>query len=1072
MFFEQNDSSQNGKPDEHYTSESHLFSLSDSFTTSLQDLKQLHNRENVYTPADQIPNLSLLSPDGGISITSGKSKDMQPNPNQPFSVLKLIESGGDISKAFELLKNTLGNGEAHENSARHILELLTSNQSEDKELGKKVICIMQNGSYSDRAMVLQILDFSNSIERRNELIKAMEDPATKQGVQVLMDWYSSAGRKERLAAADLVDMIGSPLGRDAGSAKQLLTLLGGNTEQQGIAKSIMLNINDRELREQMLKLLSNGEHADAAKKLVAMLQEDTQKAAVINLLAVFSTNNGAEAGIKLMRMLVSPSTRENASAILTNTDGPENAKMILELLSSRKNREAADELVKMLRSSNASEHLKANRLLGALGTSNASNNPEFNEIRGVDTRTQQLGFRLLEMLSTNEHREAAKQMLGKVENSTVLEKLLDMLEKPENRQLGETLLKMLDRESPTVHRMLENFNLEETKKCLDLLKGSPAAWHLKQLMAANSEGCKHLLKLLTSSDPSSVQAGEKALSLLGNTHHDLDTRQVLRAKLPPAETVKLLDLLTSNRPGARELLGLTSAETLQVPDEPSGVETLLKMLCSKDAAVRKDAERYLDMLSKQETRDQATGLLGTLNTEKSLRCMLAIKDNERTRAGAEKLTELLSSPNLATQFRARLLVSRLSSDSASEQRHGQQLLEMLSDPKQQDKAVRLISNVRYLENFMQLTDSSTAVTPEQKEIRQKLLDMLNNGDLRNLIKANTLVELLTGDSATTKAVTTLLMDKSRQQELSAILSLETGDRCAALIQLTNSPETSAAGKVLIELLKSGDNSKIQSVTALLDTQLSNDGQFRDGQGPYNQFIGLLNKPETRAIATKALLLAQEQALVNTVLKLMNRPGGSQMIEQLTELRKDPASKLMAETMLAELRSSESIAVVLKMLENPKQANLAKSLVAELSTADANFRNGTLRLLDLLGSSSTSALGTTLAEMLVNPTEKALAESILSSLNFLQLRNLSPTFLAHLRDKANSSSAAFVLELFQSDNSSDHRAIANLSSLLRSSDVKTQEEGKRLLNMLNSDKNRDDAIRKLKRFSFAGRAFDG
>ena len=72
-----------------------------------------------------------------------------------------------------------------------------------------------------------------------------------------------------------------------------------------------------------------------------------------------------------------------------------------------------------------------------------------------------------------------------------------------------------------------------------------------------------------------------------------------------------------------------------------------------------------------------------------------------------------------------------------------------------------------------------------------------------------------------------------------------------------------------------------------------------------------------------------------------------------------------------------------------------------------------------------------------------------------------------RRGANAGAAEFVVELIKSEDPSDIRAVQTLARMLIGPDAKLKAEGERLLRLLNSDRHRHDALRKLKQTALPG-----
>lgn len=500
-----------------------------------------------------------------------------------------------------------------------------------------------------------------------------EDPQTKAAAeQLLQRSLGSNGRPEflamlRFAREGSVNTLARMLSNEKtkSAAEVILKLSAGEPQAEAFAQELLLNLASKnpkviENAQKMVDLLASNDPQKRrlGEKLVAFMPEYSARAAFFALTEKNPSKSDEQNLIadRLLKLMTSDDPKENRGAnaavqMSSESATPaerENAKKLLQMLARTETDKSAESILKHLTTDQIGLFLQlmsdpkhapgANVLLEVIKSG------DLNKIRSVGA--------LLENLSPRRERRLGevRDIDGQVRGPD--QEYLDLLAKLSDPKTAEfakkTLLLAQTREELALPAKLLQFT--QGQKTLELM----------MTMLAGDESRKDLAMTIIRANLSTDHA-QQLLKMAGNPA-DKEAVLVLTVMLKdressgPFDATRLLDLRATAAPGSRQL------------------------------AI---ANQLLKMYANPKTAEFANQIMSTAN-DRELPQLLHLLNGGHSEAVKNVLTELINSNNFADKTIVRRLLGNLADSDETKRKQGLRLLEMLSNDKHKELALRML----------------------------------------------------------------------------------------------------------------------------------------------------------------------------------------------------------------------------------------------------------------------------------------------------------------------------------------------------------------------------------------------
>jgi hypothetical protein len=798
-------------------------------------------------------------------------------------------------------------------SATNLLTLLSSNDTVDQKLAQQLLQFL-GGDTKDRFAATTILTQLDDDRSRSRMCDLLASPQYREAAQKLLEDLNG-DQTRRAAAKRLLSLAGSPdsNNKDEGSGNSdeskkesktfnhLMKMLADPAEQRK-AHLILNQLSNNVVLDKMVDLLSNPKYKTESQELLNLLESNsiydkTAVSSVLSMLASPDTNTKSD-GESLLQMLADPEQKDSAKLLLSKVTSAKGCHRMLELLKDPANEDTTDTLFNMLKDPAGS--VTARRLLESL------------ESPGQFTKA-------LEILQSPSFEQAAvriKKLLGTETGAKGVAELMEMLNSNrEDYYRISAQLTLQDLNNPIeggekAFRLLQAGQPQAEMLELRSLLADPATRQVGEFLSEHArEGGHKLLSMLASSDQATAKAAGTLMEMLKHPDQKDLAWSIIRNLGSKEQIQQLVELMETDNghKGISEIMRLLDSDNTKIT-----ALQLLNMLTGSDEADKRTGKQFLQLLSDDNQNNMARNFLINSATREDLRefLKLAFPPEGHSASEAElakQLHEMLKSSNPAEHAAAvsLTLLSSLGLES------GQKIKEMLSDPdKQKDARVMLTQlNPNQYDTLFRLMKAD-----ETKDAAAVMLDMLRSGDqkqargVRSLLNAS--VRNRTGDIQTKEITKLLGKEETREIAKKALMlvsddfSLETmselssmkdshnyiqklaemhenpetkaaaealisaGSRNAkTLLDMMNNPKEQANSKLLIGLLQSDEDTKVNAASRLL-TMLGSNNASRIETG--KQFLNMLTDESRRQDAEQFLELFGEGGL--SLMKIMEDKG--------------------------------------------------------------------------------------------------------------------------------------------------------------------------------------------------------
>jgi hypothetical protein len=1006
-------------------------------------------------------------------------------------------------------------------SASELLRLINSKSPEEKSDGLRLLKLLNAPEQRDRANAAGVLESVPNADQRRYLIDKLESPESKSGAQKLLEMMSSTSKKEREIGEGLL----SEASREGGSrrAEKLITLLGGNEQQQAVARTVLTRVREPGPQNELLNLLASKENAAAGKEIVSMLNGSAdQRTAARNMLefaynkvdrpaqgtyiSASEQKSGAETIKTLLKKIASPAEQGEAVTMLKSLQNISQATKLFDLMNNPAHKDASRELLKMLDSKNYSEQRSATAVLEMLGA-RASVDPDGQRIAGLYADSRKLradvGNGLLKMLGKPEERDAAKQMLSDVYQPLDLrvsrgfpvtevpglielkraqnliaqapkdgEQLMSMLKKLDTRAVGKEMLSSLS-SSQEIKQMLDFLSKPENEKDANQLR------ELTQYLPVGKTG--NLMKMLVSENSDTRSTGEELLKRLQNPLERFDVQSLLSADLSAKNVRALNKLLTDvgTKPTAEAIKEMLSSGA----EGALNARALLRMSDSDQLATRQAFSSVVKMLSNPQQSDIAKQLVSSFENistgdSSTFERMVQALGNEKECKGAQELIKLMKSGEDGINPRAIELMAKLNDGEPRTRQTAEIMLQMLGDPDKSKLARNLVDSLRTDQwtEFLKQTSSAPNQTAAQKEISKQLTQLMGSNNPLERIGVSNLIDMLkpvnteygtaedTVRLAAGKHLLGMLGAQKEQANARGILTkLERTSDLVGLAGLLKDPSRAAAGRMLTDMLRSNNPQEVQSATAFIRA-LSNP----DNVG----FSGDLTKKLTDGVNRVVSMLGKPETrdLAKLGLSTISQPAH---VANITEMLADKRFHGDLKKLNEMARSPGDAQTVNSMLDSLPNAKQISAMLALKDKQPAGFEQLASMLNNENGDGGLFPARRAL-ELLSsnNPAEKRAGNEYVKMLSSDSERAVAQKLLSNLlvgdesflqlmRNPQMKNASDALLRMMENG---DDLAVNTLMGLLQDGKKEQRTQGESLLNMLNDPKYESAAIRMLRKIN--------
>ncbi len=168
---------------------------------------------------------------------------------------------------------------------------------------------------------------------------------------------------------------------------------------------------------------------------------------------------------------------------------------------------------------------------------------------------------------------------------------------------------------------------------------------------------------------------------------------------------------------------------------------------------------------------------------------------------------------------------------------------------------------------------------------------------------------------------TMIGDSKKQDTAKIILKNLSEVQCVGLIHLLDQPNTAESSKILMRMLSSKESAQSHAVGNLLTLVIADLNEvYRRRQrsaevSSSENWINMLNKPETRELAEKALRFAQSPQDAIVVAQLLRSEEGRKLIQRLPQISAREDGPSMVRTLLSTDSANETLQLV-KIFDDP------------------------------------------------------------------------------------------------------------------------------------------------------------
>ncbi len=1013
--------------------------------------KKLNSREQ---PDDVVAALSKLS-----------------DPMQLINYLQVVGSPEMTTAAKELTAKLQDakNGAV----AKDVLRSLDSNLPIDKADGNELLNMINNQNGTIRSSAWKLIDSVPDVFERNKVLRVISDPSMSTASAALLDWLGSNVPNTRNAARKLVSIlpteerVANPINKDETPiAHFLLAMANKDKSGQDCCLSLIARTNHWQLN-QIQQLMSLDAKAgqtiiswlagnDSSKQNAAAVYLNCSHTTQIELSQSLGTDKGQKQVVSLLNggnagcRLAFPKVIDNLINLRGETDP--NLQRGLRLIE------------EYLVSNRPTDQVIAQRALSAYSYPSHSED----------------ALNLIKMLGHSDTQEQAKEMLRVVMQPAQREKLLVI--HCLNRQLGQTLLKLLDsNDSKPLLNVVEAalplpgneiFDVGKIAKFVDIVKSPDKAMAADKLKTTvHPSGVASLMKLLTSTAKDELTAGEKILANLNSKSFKQEYVALLNGGLSPRDLVAAMAQEKTDPPSFSSLVRASKGS----PNERGLARDVCRMLNENYDFRNPNAKRLLGIMGNKDYAEKLNKLVSHFDTDLSYedrlhrlnlfgqrvrfppdraRCfeLLNMADNN-AKAAQALLTMWLSSSEQTSKAAKKLLDLRLS-DNAAEHRLGINLSQHLETPKFQladffsyaeAKENNPASDLRAWNWFVSKMGSSD-IDDQKAAVRLSILLRQDSEESRRPTGNTQAGEMLVGmlcSARHKKLAEGILRNldvkgiidftwmasfdaKSRMPtpELDRLFPhMGVSDCLSAWLQSPNPKD----GEVVRKLLTVDNMSRNAAVKHLWANK--------------NKF----------SFARDVLELAENPSQIEYVLRMLQTQQGEKVLRQTLQLCGTAEGKKFAAKLIsAELRDDEA-SELLKRVTNSQTKQGAERLLSQIvieNGASPFFGDAGRQLLHMLSDQKKKDAGESLLLYWSNhPTRVPLQAHVVFASIF------SRTDLQV--------SAANIKSLIESKEPSDNEAATRLACLLQSHSVKSREIGEELVLMLNNERHRSAAIRRLK-----------
>ncbi|MFN8659002.1 MAG: hypothetical protein U0105_21885 [Candidatus Obscuribacterales bacterium] len=1033
------------------------------------------------------------------------------SPQHVHQMLELLKDPAQKRAADRLLSMLHHeDGQLPDRAAQQLLDLLTNPFVPEKGDGARLLKLFNSEKAEERESAEKLLRAVGDAEHRHELLKFIEDPQMRPGVDRLLDLASSPRRREREKWEDVYCKLDGTGSAEDKIGRQIVALLAGDEKQQAIAKTIVTRTQSDQEQSRLLDLLAEPKTKEAGQKLLEWLQgDDTQRSAAMRFLNLNVTS--VESGFNLGRRQEQPTIREphavveqllpmltdkdkaaTAMTLLTEVSSPAQIKMVIDGLAKADTKAGCEQVLKMLGSKDHAEQRAAKELLAMIEPPIEARS-EFRAL-AVGGRARKegewdyQGIKLLTMLGDPKQTATAKQILS-LDDRFARTKLQDMLQSYSMKETGERILKLMAEKGSTgtAEYMLSKLSETELKVALDLMDQAksdakaPGVGAFNYMMRDKNDAAVQVAKLLGSVSPEEKKFGQQMLEKLsGRERWDTQTQLTLGLSAKPLQQFQALMADHSTRAAAYALQNMLQSDHRRLVD--SAKDLMYAITYYKDSS--KDALYVFKMLnpSNKEAQALATALLTASAEGQEIARMGKALQDPAERKSAEALIKLLNQPlgdDIFGRVPAKALLRTLAYDGSKiEDPAAAKLFRMLGDEKKAPLAETLLTNLPSFEQqkaCLAMIEPRPSATREQQELSKTLSALALSKDRKDTLALARLMELKDSRSfgsfppAVSQELEKMLSDPDKRADGLAILSrFENARQCSDFVQMLQDKKTEAAAKAMLSVLKSPHSEDSQGVVEVLK-RIDDAKRFSSARsgaealpGQTEQLLKALSDPATADNAKKALQLVQDGDSMDAVVGMLATAEGRADLAKLTDMRtKDNEQKRLASG-IAALRSTAEIHHVLQMLQDEKQRDAAKELVELANNDDDRIgARAARRVLQLLThpSEAERKAGEQLLSMMRSDDKRELARLLGSSLRSESLRAILDVFA----DPSKQYAAAEIEDLLKDQDNGDQQAVERLATMLASVGEPTLvKEGQRLLAMLNDSSSKYTALRILRR----------
>jgi hypothetical protein len=1034
---------------------------------------------------------------GGDGLPVGNRKSPQDAADKHLPGLAFDEPSGDRAAYFKViskkdgdekdllarLTKLVGGTDDSLVDAQTVRDLLKSNNERERAIGKYILDLLNKGTDAECSAAIKVLAVTPDVEYRHQLLRVLTNPETSKGTERLLEMLSAETGKEADAARSLLRMIGGVgpdavgrVGANDDAARILLRMLGTD-DQRNAALTILNKIDDEAARGIMLLLLTEPGLKEVGNRVLSLLQgvppgfEFEANA----LLKMRADHGNSEVFDKLFQMLPDADKYRDACAMLSGLRSYERISEFLNLMEKPEYKSGCEQVLAALRRFDPSVSTAYSRLIGLFVPQQDLVSFAFQDGKNYELEDARL---LLKMLGNPNDRKAAEAVLSflsqerdeNVSSGTdwyrARKNLLQLFAGEDIHEQGKYVVGMLQdsKYARVAEKALALMGSGfAAAKFLSVYQGlekksdKDGLQILTDLLDGKSPGLDRLMLLLCSKEAEDNRVGNKALSMLLGKDYAL-TRQVLEAGTQFAsELDAILDLSKQDKykNAVGKLLDVLSEKGDDL--KFSGPSTIFDMLSSTVPARREAAVSIVEMLADADKEAAAKLILrsrlGYDEMVSAVTLMQSVSDGVNLRLLAQIAAD---SPD--TQKSAETILRMLCSESPVVHGHANHFLKMLNSSEHRATALSVIrmagDNGRGLEQFLRLIDVDAGSAPEQVKEAQALLSLASSNDPEKLKGLRNLMGMTASAQST---IISMLADAQTQAGALAVLSLDDSTQCSAVVKLLLDPARSKDGQAIIDVLASGRPGQAAGIRAIMTADL--DLRLIQGEAiRTSAIIAALSEPATAAIAQDALLLASGSPRGTLAENLLRDAQSRPLIGQLLKMSRDSTTAAEAATIVANLTEPTHVKT---LLQCPADSQLRRTVITLLSDGDSNLRLCALRLLNM--TVLDDELQKAFLTMLNDNGKKELAVELLSNKSLLRMPGamISPALLEGIVASDKRLASDYMLQLLQSPQLENRRAVGLLMRMLTSISDQEREEGVRVLRMFNEPRHQNTALRLLK-----------